>query len=989
MNLLARKCILALICSMMGLMGFAQKTITGYVKDASGEPLIGVSISLGSGGGTITDVNGSFTLKDVKESSTLTISYIGYQTQTVRVGGNSTLNIVMKASAESLDEIVVVGYGTVKKRDLTGSVSSVKADDVVAIPTTNALESLQGKVAGMDMTKSSGQAGSSPSFTIRGNRSLNASNAPLVLVDGIPYGSDVDIDPNIIESIDVLKDASSTAIYGSRGANGVIIITTKQAKIGKTQISYNGYYSFDSAWGYPDVMNVEQYRDYVRESFRSIGSWKSPDDDPYCFPAGYDFIKNNLNTDWISLVLKNGYTTSHSVNLATANERTTLNASLQFQKQKGEQVGDDMKRYSGNLAATHQITHNLTFNGSAMFTYTENDYAQDAFNMAVKYRPYGTPYDENGNVVIYPYDDGQTISPLAETIPGNYKNNRRAYHFFGGVGLTWEPIKGLIAKTNYNLNYISYRTGQYYGSYTTKMGGGNSMATATNNHNANWVWDNTISYHFDLQTMHDFNLMLGNEVTKDVVEQYDGTGYDLLSPAMVFYNLEATQLQQQIASQYTKSSMVSFFSRFNYKFMDRYLLTATLRADGSSVLAKGHKWGWFPSVAAAWRVTEEPWMESTKGWLSNLKLRLSYGVSGNSAVNPYQTEGGLGQTMYVFDVKNTEIGQYGYWPTGLANHDLSWEKTASYDVGIDIGFFNSRLNVGVDFYDQETSDLLMEKQIPVPTGFRSSWANVGKTRNRGVEIVVNSQNILTKFFRWCTDLTFTSNHEEIRELADGTDRDVVNGWFVGHPTSVFYTLDKIGIWQISEAEEAAKYGYKPGNVKNRDVVEDGKITQDDRVIIGTPRPKFVMGMKNTFNIGNFDLSFFLYWRHGSMLHMSSTFDIQAVNRGWTYQMDFWTPENPTNTYPRPNRNFSSSDISLTSLDYYDGSFLKIRDVTLGYNLPKLFCSKIKLTKARLYCTMKNFFQFNNIGIDGYDAERMGNYGFPTIKQLVLGLNIDF
>lgn len=984
---------LRFVCSvftlLIALQGFAQKTITGQVKDTEGEPLIGVTVSLGGGKGTVTDINGRFTLNGVQPQQKVTFSYVGFDSQTLSVGNKTSFDIKLKPTDESLDEVVVVGYGTVKKRDLTGSVTSVKADDITAIPTTNALESLQGKIAGMDMSKTSGQAGSSPSFTIRGNRSLNASNAPLVLVDGVPYGTDVDIDPNIIESIDVLKDASSTAIYGSRGANGVILITTKQAKEGRTQVSYNGYYSFDSAWDFPDVMNTEQYADYVRESFRSIGKWNSEADDPYAFPSGYDYIKNNVNTDWIDLVLKNGYTTSHAMNLSTANNRTSFNASFQYQKQKGEQLNDNMTRYSGTLAGSHKITSRLTFNANAMFTYTENNYAQDAFNMAVKYKPYGTPYDEDGNVVIYPYDDGQTISPLAETIPGNYKNNRKTYHTFAGAGLTWNPIAGLEAKSTFNINYIGYRLGQYYGKYTTKMGGTNSYASAQNSHNTNFVWDNTVSYHFDLQKKHDFNVMMGSEMTKSVVEVYDESGQKILSPTMLFYNLGAAQVQQQIGSSYTKSSMVSFFGRVNYKYLDRYLLTATLRADGSSVLAKDHKWGWFPSVAAAWRITEEPWMQSTKDWLNNLKLRISYGVSGNSAVSPYQTQGGLGQTMYVFDVAGTEVGQYGYWPTGLANHDLSWEKTASYNLGLDFSLFKSRLNVSVDLYDQETKDLLMEKQIPVVTGFKSTWANVGKTRNRGVEIVINSHNIVTKDFTWSTDLTFTKNHEEIRELASGQDRDIANGWFVGQPTSVFYTLKKLGIWQTSEAEEAAKYKAEPGMVKNYDLDGDGKITQDDRMIIGTIRPKFIVGMKNMFTYKDFDLSFFIYWRHGSKMHMSSTYDIQAVNRGWAYQMDFWTPENPTNNYPRPNRSFSSSDISLTSLDYYNGSFLKFRDITLGYNLPKTALRAMKINRLRFYCTLKNFFEITRCHIDGYDSERNGAYGFPTIKQLIFGLNIDF
>lgn len=976
------------ILLMMAIVSHAQKSISGSVKDPSGEPLIGVSVVTGGGKGTITNVDGNFTLSDVKPSTVITLSYVGYEGQTMKVGNGNHLEIVMQPIDKLLEEVVVVGYGTVKKRDLTGSVASVKSDDITAIPTTNVLEALQGKVAGMDMTKSSGQVGAGLSFTIRGNRSLNASNAPLVMVDGVPYGTDIDIDPNIIESIDILKDASSTAIYGSRGANGVILITTKKAAKGKTQISYNGYYSFDSAWGYPEVMNTEQYAQMLREAYRTEGIWKSAEDDPYVFASGYEFVKANSNAGWIDLVLKNGYTTSHSISMSNASEKTSLQASLQYLRQEGQQYKDMMDRYSGNIAATHKITNNLTMNASAIITYSNNDYAYDAFNMAVKGAPYGTPFDEEGNVVLYPYGDTQTVSPLSGTVPGNHVHNRKTYHIFAGGGLSWTPIKDLVAATNFTLNHVGYRDGQYEGSDTQVNLGGYSSANVTNNYSDNWVWNNTVNYHFNLHSVHDFQAMIGNEVTKSVVEAYDMQGRDLLSQDMQFYNMEALQLQQAVASQYTKSTMVSFFGRLNYKLMERYLLTVNLRADGSSVLAEGHKWGWFPSVAGAWRIIEEPWMKDTKSWLSNAKLRLSYGVSGNSAVSPYQTQGGLGQTMYVFDINNTEVGQYGYWPTGLANHDLGWEKTQSWNFGIDLGFFNNRINLGIDVYDQKTSDLLMEKQIPVTTGFKSTWANVGKTENKGIEIVLSTTNVTTKDLLWTTNLTFTKNNEKIVELADGSERDIANGWFVGEPTQVYYAVKKLGIWQTSEAEEAAKYGLVPGQVKNLDLDGDYKITTDDRMILGTPRPEFIVGLKNSLEYKGIDFSFFLYWRYGSMFKISDFFNIQG-GQGCFAFIDYWTPENPTNDYPRPWRSFAMSDVSLGGLGYKDGSFLKVRDITLGYTLPKPALQALHIQKLRIYCTMKNFFEFNKLHIDGYDAERMGSYSFPTTKQFLIGLNVNF
>lgn len=988
-NVSIRRACISLMFSMLCLLSLAQThQVSGVVKDAAGEPVIGVNVSVqGTGNGSITDLDGKFAIPNVKEKDVLVVSYIGYLTQSIPVGKQTSFTIILKEDTQALDEVVVIGYGTVKKRDLTGSVASIKQADIVAIPTTNALESLQGKVAGLDMTKSSGSAGAGVSYTIRGNRSLNASNAPLILVDGVPYGSDIDINPESIESIEVLKDASSTAIYGSRGANGVIIITTKQGKGAKTQVSYSGYYSFDSMWDYPELMNTQQYADFMREANRASGKWTSEADDAKIFMNAYEYIKNDVNVDWIDLVTRGGYTTSHSVNLSNGGGRTKFNASFQYLKQQGILYNDDIQRFTGNINLSHEINKKLTFNAAAIVTHVDQNSAQDPFNMAIKYGPYGTPYNEDGTINWYPYGDGSAINPLAETVDGNYVANTKKYRIFANAGLQYIPIKDLILKSTFTANLVSTRDGNYWGSITHGMQGTESKASAKNSYGNSLIWETTANYHFNLGKEHDFTILAGTEIQKSVNEMYYGEGRDLLSPAMTFYNLESCQLQQRVESQYTKSTMASLFGRLNYKFKDRYLLTATVRYDGSSVLAKGHKWAFFPSIAGAWRVSEEAFMKDFT-WLDNLKLRTSWGISGNSAVSAYQTGGGLGSTMYVFDVNGNEVGQYGYWPQAIPNHDLSWEKTATTNIGLDFGFLNNRINLTVDWYLQKTFDLLMRKQIPVTNGYLSTWSNVGKTKNTGIEVVLNTQNIVKKNFSWSSDLTFSKNKEEIVELADGNDRDIANGWFVGEPTKVHYTLDKLGIWQLGEEEQAAKYGYKPGQVKNRDVTEDGKITTDDRVIIGTPRPDFTIGFNNRFKIGNIGLSVFMIWRQGGMFKLSDYFAIGANQRGFSY-IDYWTPENPTNAFPRPDTSFSGSDISLSGLSYDDASFLKIRDITLDYTLPKKWSRSIGIADARIYCTMKNFFQFNNLDCDGYDAERQGGYGYPTIKQLIFGLNVNF
>ena len=434
--------------------------------------------------------------------------------------------------------------------------------------------------------------------------------------------------------------------------------------------------------------------------------------------------------------------------------------------------------------------------------------------------------------------------------------------------------------------------------------------------------------------------------------------------------------------------MASFFGRINYKFNEKYLLALTFREDGSSVLASKHKWGFFPSAAFAWRMKEEKFLKDVE-WLYNLKLRLSYGISGNSAVSAYQTQGGLGKTMYSFINNGVEGGAYGYYPALTPNTALGWEKTATTNFGIDFGFLNNRISGSIDLYYQNTYDLLMQKKVPTSTGYSISWDNIGKTENKGVEIVLNTANIVNKDFKWNTDLTFTLNREKIKELADGSDRDISNGWFVGHPIKTHYGLKKLGIWQLNETEEATKYGEKPGRIKIYDKNKDFKIDNDnDRIILGSEVPDFVMGMNNTFRYKDFDLRVFMYWRQGQTLHAEAAGYGSFRNQGDPgLKFNYWTEDNPTNDFPRPEKSFSSSDPRLESLGYVDGSYLKIKEITLGYSLPKTWISKINASKVRVYCSLKNFFTFSHF--DDYDPERGGSLSYPMTKQAVFGLNVEF
>ncbi|WP_337943530.1 SusC/RagA family TonB-linked outer membrane protein [Prevotella sp.] len=991
LKLKSRSIIIVLVLTILNVLNVhaQNKNVSGTVLDNSGQPVIGASIVVvgQSKLGTVTDIDGKFSIAIPATSKKIEVSYIGMVSQVIEAKAGTPMKIIMKDNLKDLDEVVVIGYGVVKKRDLTGSMTSIKSEDIVATPTTNALESLQGKVAGLDMTKSSGQTGSGLSFSIRGNRSLNASNTPLIIVDGIPYGTDIDINPNIIESMEILKDASSTAIYGSRGANGVILITTKKGTQGKTKVTYNGYYSTNSVAAYPERMNLQEWANFKREAYKADGQWASEADDAKIFGSAYDAVKSNQDVDWVDLLMKDGSQTSHSISISNGSEKTSFNLAFEYMKEQGLVKLDNLSRYNTTLGISHKVTKDFKLNFNMVYTFQNQNIRRDPLNRAIYESPYGDVYNEDGSINPLPFNDGQTISPIAEEAAGVYKNNRRTSHLVGNIGANWNIIKNLTLTSTFGLDRKDVRNGHFADQYTHDGAGDYSVADATNETEMNWSWENTLNYNFKIDK-HDFSVMAGNALYQNEAETYTGSGHDIISPSMLFYNLGALQNSQKISSNYIKTTMASFFGRINYKFNEKYLLTLTFREDGSSVLASKHKWGFFPSAAFAWRMKEEKFLKNVE-WLYNLKLRLSYGISGNSAVSAYQTQGGLGKTMYSFINNGVEGGAYGYYPALTPNTALGWEKTATTNFGIDFGFLNNRISGSIDLYYQNTYDLLMQKKVPTSTGYSISWDNIGKTENKGVEIVLNTANIVNKDFKWNTDLTFTLNREKIKELADGSDRDISNGWFVGHPIKTHYGLKKLGIWQLNETEEAAKYGEKPGRIKIYDKNKDFKIDNDnDRVILGSEVPDFVMGMNNTFRYKDFDLRVFMYWRQGQTLHAEAAGYGSFRNQGDPgLKFNYWTEDNPTNDFPRPEKSFSSSDPRLESLGYVDGSYLKIKEITLGYSLPKTWISKINASKVRVYCSLKNFFTFSHF--DNYDPERGGSLSYPMTKQAVFGLNVEF
>jgi TonB-linked SusC/RagA family outer membrane protein len=967
-------------------LGWSQtRMITGTVTDMNGEPLVGATVKIKNTQlGTVTDMDGRFSL-EVTPNDVLEITYVGYQGQKISVGSNTSLTIQLSEDIKMIDELVVVGYGVQKKSDLTGSISTIKPKDITSVVTTNALESLQGRVSGVDLTKSSGQAGAGLSFTVRGERSITASNAPLILVDGIPYGSNIDINSSDIESIEILKDASSTAIYGSKGANGVIIITTKRGQEGKTRISFNAYGGLNTVSTYPDYMDGYEYAALKREANRTTGKWNSIEDDSKIFsPVELEYLNNGQMEDFPRLLINDGYIQNYELSMSGGNVKTSYSLSFGFMNEKGIfKVNDQYGRYNGRLTLDHNIFDNFRIGANVLFTYKDQDKRRDPLNMANKIIPIAKAYNDDGTVNPYPAPGYPSqMNPLLDDVPGATKDNVLAKRFFAISYADWDIIKNLKFRSNIGVDFANEREGIFYDKMTLDGAGVASSSGANISSNSNITWENTLNYTKRFGQLHDLQAMIGTSLISNTYEYYTSSGRNQPSAYTLYHYLESNTQEIRIGSDYLKTNTFSYFGRINYKFNERYLLTASLRRDGSSVLAPGHKWATYPSIAAAWRINEESFMSNATN-ISNLKLRLSWGKSGNSAIDPYSTLGGLGSSQYSFNNKLA----LGYYPKLVSNPDLGWETTDVYDVGLDLGLYGNRIALTADVYKSFTSDLLLSRVLPMSSGYNSIMQNIGKTENMGLDVTLNTLNIRNQNFQWSTDINFSTSKEKITQLSSGVTEDVENKWFVGSPIKVFYDYKKIGIWQLDEAEEAAKYGSKPGEIKVEDVDKNGTIDVKDRVKF-KQRPDFTIGMNNSFVIKNVDFSIFAYARVGQYINYTynRSYKAQGLENG--ANVNYWTPENPSNDFPRPDASVvQTSRLYFSTLGIVDGSFLKIKNINLGYTFPKSLVNKWHINQLRLYATAQNLLTFSKI--KDYDPERGGGESFPMTRQIVFGLNLDF
>ncbi len=937
--------------------------MTGKVTDTAGEPIIGATvIEKGTPNGTVTDLDGNFEFKASKKNFILEVSYIGYTKVALEAKVGTPVKVTLKEDTKTLDEVVVVGYGTVKRSDLTGSVSSLNSDNLTVASQTNAVDALQGRISGVNITRNAARPGGSYNITVRGLSSINNSNTPLWVIDGIPSSSDArDLNPADIEKIDVLKDASATAIYGSRGANGVVIVTTKRGKEGHFSINYDGYYGVRVASNLPDMMNGDEYVKFRTQLFKTQGKSTDRSNAEFFTTDEWNRIDNKDYTDWIDLVLRTGQQYSNTITASGGDEKGTFSVGIGQLHEEGTVRDQDFNRYNMHLNVNRKIQNAWELGGSMYFTYSkQNEGSYEALRSAYRLPQVASPYDENGNLVYHAYRNDNVSNPLLESSKdGEHRENKR-YRVFGNIYLQFIPIKGLTLKSQFAPQMLYTRAGTYIGVNAKNSNGKLASTTANYNQSLYWgyVWDNQISYDKSIDK-HKFNVSLVHSMQMEQWE-YSNQAAKNLPFNSEWYNLDAASLSDvtESSTDFQKRTLMSVLGRLQYSYNDRYLFTASGRYDGSSRLSEGNKWAFFPSAAIAWRLSEENFMKNFKE-LSNLKLRLSYGVTGNDAVSIYGTQSGVSSLYY--DYGGSVVSAY--YKSGLANKNLSWEKTYEINLGLDFGFFNNRINGSVDVYQRDAKDLIMKRNLPTTSGWSSVWDNVGWVKNRGVEVALNTTNIQNKNFAWQTNINFSANHNEIVELYGAKNDDVSNKWFIGQPVDVNYDYVFDGIWQTNEASEAAKYGQTPGQVKVKDLDNNGIINASDKQILGHRSPSWIGSITNTFTYMDFDFSFFIYTQQGAQIQdaFMSTFMTYEGNYKQV-NVNYWTEDNPSNSYPKPGNKGKYYD----AMRYQKVSFVRVGSITFGYNLPKSFLKKLNVKNLRLYCTTNNPFTFSSY--KGFDPE---------------------
>lgn len=973
---------------------YAQQ-ISGTVTDAStGESLPGVNVFLSeTQTGTATDADGNYQITDVEPGTyTLVASFVGYERyeQSVNISSGEDLTIDIELTQGTLlgEDVVVVGYGTQQRSAVTGSVSSISGEALNEVPVTTVGQGLQGQTAGVVVTSIGTKPGDGAAgIRIRGNRSINASNDPLFVVDGVPISGGMrDINPQDIESIEVLKDASATAIYGARGSNGVIIVTTNRGYDGEVSVEYNGSIGFSKALRQVDVMNGEEYAELNREVYRAAGQYES--DAQFLEPGELQNLENGVWQDYQDMILQTGVRHNHQLGISGGNENTQYHVSFSGLLQDGILAPEDFSRYTTRLNLDFDITDNISIGTSTLASYSvQNGGDQGFYGEALRNSPLGVPYDEEGNLRFQPINDGQRSNPLIEVLPETYVDEEQRQRILSNIFANIEFTDNLSFRVNFAPDIRYERDNDYQASRSRDQFQGPAAAQKGEDFIFEYTWENIVSYQQTIAEQHSVDVT-GLFSMQEFSQE---TGFTSVRgipvETMELFNFGAAEEILGADSSFEKWSLLSTMLRLNYNYDERYYLTATGRVDGSSRFGANNEYGFFPSLALSWNIANEDFF-SSDGLFSNLRLRLSWGKTGQTGIDPYQTQGLLSRTQYNYNGDPA----FGFEPSQIANPELKWETTTSTNLGIEFGILDSRISGSIDVYRQETTDLLLERQLPITSGYSSILENVGSTRNTGIEGTLSADILQASgrdAFQWSVDLNLASNKEEIVELYGGTQDDVGNEWFIGKPINVFYDYDQVGVWQLDEEAEAADYDQIPGEIRVRDVDGNQQINAADRVIIGQEMPKLSGGLNTRFSYKGVDLSVFLYGNFGQTIN-SGIHDTPLVGRYNEFDVNYWTPDNPANRHPQPTIN-REYPIYNDARHYYDGDFIKVRNVVLGYNVPsQLLQDALGVQALRVYANAQQPFIISPYvqKYRGIDPENPGT-GTPAQWQMNFGINLTF
>ena len=984
----------------------STKNISGVVKDETGEPVIGANVVVkGTTNGTVTDMNGRYSL-EVPEGGVLQISYIGYNTQEVKVGSGDVVNVSLREDSEALDEVVVIGYGTVKKSDLTGAVGSVQMKDVSQVGITSADRALQGQIAGVQVNARTGQPGESMMIRVRGSNSLAGGNEPLYVIDGMPVEKmNSDINPEDILSMEVLKDASSTAIYGSRGANGVVMITTKRGRTGDTVLEYNGYVGVSSLRKKLDLLGKDDYIAMVNEVSQNDGNGIA------ITPEQAAMLPNN---DWQDLAYQTALTHSHQVSVSGGTDKTKLYSSLNYMNQEGIIKGSDYNRFALRINGDQKLARNLSLNASIAYSYgTQNTANSNADGWgAIAYTamvmaPIQEIRDADGKYTNFSGTPWGGTNPVG--MAELYKNKTVNSRLLANMSLIYEIIDGLTFRVNAGAEVNAGSSDRYIPIGLSAGGKLDGDASKSKSNYYTIINENILTYDKRFNKNHALNLMGGVTFQTYKYNDLGGSGTGFLRDVYETNNLGVASTPGTPSSGYSDYRMASFLGRANYNLMERYLLTVTARYDGSSKFSKNHKFAFFPSAALAWRLSEENFMQDID-WLSNLKLRASIGQTGNQSISPYQTFARLGTSGPIFgDGKDIGFGL-----SSMANDDLKWETTTQTDIGVDFGFFSNRLNIGFDYYWKQTRDLLYNATLPPSSGYSSMLRNLGRIDNKGFEISINTINMKGKV-NWTTNLNITSNRSIVKDLGSDVygnkiqriDAPIGGGnWFplfVGKAPFQLYGYEIEGIYQTDEEArlngEATK---KAGDYRYKDTDGKAGITTGDKTIIANTQPKFTFGLTNIINWNNFELSFLLIGSVGGDIVNEFNKSITNIGGTWNIRKDVWenhwTPENPNAKYARA---------SVATKDYLafgdpssvwveNGSYLRFKDIKLAYTLPSQWFAGSRKPNISVYLSGQNLITITSYS--HYDPEASWTSSavngwdrgvYPSAKSFTLGLQVKF